>query len=141
MVRFHAGRITDAELGRVAAFRSELRGFLRRTELATAAVLLTPQRYDLLLMIRSSGGNEGVRVTELCSMMHMQQPTVTELVKRAEEAKLVTRRPSRDDRRASLLRLTAKGERRLQQATAALHDDRERLASVLAELDSRQPTA
>jgi DNA-binding MarR family transcriptional regulator len=73
--------------------------------------------------------------------MHMQQPTATELVKRAEEAKLVTRRRSHDDRRVSLLRLTAKGERRLLQAVAALHDDRARLASVLAQLVAHQPTA
>jgi DNA-binding MarR family transcriptional regulator len=88
-------------------------------------------------MIHSSGGNEGLRVTELCRLMHMQQPAVTELVKRAEDAKLVTRRRSPDDGRSSLLRLTAKGERRLQKAIAALRDDRERLATALAELDKR----
>jgi DNA-binding MarR family transcriptional regulator len=129
--------MTHAELSRIAAFRSELRRFRRRTELATADALLTPQRYDLLLMIHSSGGNEGLRVTELCRLMHMQQPAVTELVKRAEDAKLVTRRRSPDDGRSSLLRLTAKGERRLQKAIAALRDDRERLATALAELDKR----
>jgi DNA-binding MarR family transcriptional regulator len=59
-------------------------------------------------MIRSSG-NDRMRLTELCRPMHMQQPTVTELVKRAKEAKLVTRLPSPDDRRASLLPLTANG--------------------------------
>lgn len=138
MIRSRGARFTDAELRRVAAFRSELRHFLRRTELATADALLTPQRYDLLLMIRSSGGTEGIRVTELCRLMHMQQPAVTELVKRAEVAKLVTRRTSPDDGRASLLRLTPKGERRLQRAVTALHDDRERLAAALAELDARQ---
>ena len=135
--RARAAHVADADLARVAAFRSELRRFLRRTEVVAAEALLTTQRYDLLLMISSGGGSEGVRVTELCRMLHMQQPAVTELVKRAEEAKLVARRASPADGRASLLRLTAEGERRLQRAVAALRGDRERLAAALAELDER----
>jgi DNA-binding MarR family transcriptional regulator len=132
----------ESELARVAAFRTELRRFLRRTDVVTSRAGLTPQRYDLLLMIRSAtaadGGEAGgVRVTELCELLQLQQTAVTELVKRAEEAGLVDRRPSREDRRVSLLRLTAEGERRLLDVFQALRADRRALGASFAELDLR----
>jgi DNA-binding MarR family transcriptional regulator len=122
----------DAELARAAAFRTALRRFLARTDAVAAQAGLTSQRYDLLLMIAAAGE---LRVTELCEVMQMQQTAVTELVKRSEEAKLVKRRPSPDDGRVWLLRLTNEGERRLLRAFSALRDDREALAPAFRELD------
>ena len=67
----------------------------------------------------------------------MKETTVTELVKRAEEAGLVERRGVPDDRRVSLLQLTEEGERRLMEAFTGLRGDRETLAAALTELDAR----
>src|SRR5919201_2368627 len=114
----------EAELLRVAAFRTALRRFLHRTESVAAQAGLTPQRYDLLLMIRSAGE---LRVTDLCDLLHLQQTAVTELVNRTEEAGLSRREPSTEDGRVRLLRLTPEGERRLLHAFAALRHDRESL--------------
>lgn len=141
MARARRPALSERELAQAAAFRTELRRFLRRTDAVAAAAGLTPQRYDLLLMIRSAGGTDGVRVTELCDLLQMQQTAVTELVKRAEEAGLIDRRVAPSDRRASLLRLTAEGERRLMRAFIALRGDRGTLAAALAELDLRLESA
>jgi DNA-binding MarR family transcriptional regulator len=130
-----AGAGLEAELARAAAFRTELRRFLRRTELVAARSRLTAQRYDLLLMIRSAGAAE-LRVTELCERLQLRQTAVTELVKRTEDAGLIERRPTSEDGRVSLLRLTAEGERRLLQAFAALRDDRDALAASFEEVDA-----
>jgi DNA-binding MarR family transcriptional regulator len=130
-------RAAEAELAHAAAFRSELRRFLRRTETVAGEAGLTSQRYDLLLMIKWAGGRNGVRVTDLCELLQMQQTAVTELVKRAAAAKLVERRAAPNDRRASLLRLTEEGERRLMGAFSALRGDRDALAAALSELDVR----
>lgn len=137
MARARRPAVSERELAAAAAFRTELRRFLRRTNAVAGAAGLTPQRYDLLLIIRSAGGDEGIRVTELCELLQMQQTAVTELVKRAEEAGLLDRRAAPDDGRAWLLRLTAEGERRLVQAFIALRGDRGTLATALAELDLR----
>jgi DNA-binding MarR family transcriptional regulator len=137
MARSRSPAAPDPEVARAAAFRKELRRFLRRTDAVAAEAGLTSQRYDLLLMIRSAGGTSGVRVTELCELLQMRQTAVTELVKRAEEAKLIMRRIAPDDRRGSLLRLTREGERRLLRAFAALRGDREALAAALDALDLR----
>lgn len=131
-------RRSPAELARAAAYRTELRRFLRRTEAVAAEAGLTSQRYDLLLMIRSAGADgDGIRITELCDRLQLRQTAVTELVKRAEEAGLVERRPSPDDGRVWLLRLSAEGEERLFRAFDALRGDREALAEAFAQLNRR----
>ena len=122
------------ELERVAAFRAELRRFLLRTNSVATQAGLSSQRYDLMLMIRSAGE---IRITELCELLQLQQTAVTQLVKRAEEAGLIERRPSRDDGRVWLLRLTAAGEERLTAVLAALRDEGDALAEGLRRLDAR----
>jgi DNA-binding MarR family transcriptional regulator len=62
---------------------------------------------------------------------------VTELVRRAEQAGLVERRASDDDRRVSFLGVTAEGEARLMRTFNALRDDRQALAAVFSELRLR----
>ena len=130
--------MAESELERIAAFRTHLRQYLRTTASVTARFGLTAQRYDLLLMIRTSDEHEdGVPLTALCDRLHLRQTAVTELVKRAVEAGLVERRPSSDDRRVRLLRLTSEGERRLQNVVVALRRDRAALADAFLELDER----
>jgi DNA-binding MarR family transcriptional regulator len=129
-----SGAALDAELARAAAFRTALRRFLHHTDAVAAQSGLTSQRYDLLLQIRAAGS---VHVTELCQLLELKQTAVAELVKRAEEAGLIERRPSPADRRISLLRLTVEGERRLMQALDGLGEYRAALAEAFRELDAR----
>jgi DNA-binding MarR family transcriptional regulator len=125
-----------AEIARAAAFRSALRQLMARTEVVTAKADLTPQRYNLLLMIKASPG-ETSTVSELVKSLKLQQTAVTELVKRAEEAGLLTRETSPADGRVYLLRLSREGERRLMRAFVALRKDREEIARSLAEVNAR----
>jgi DNA-binding MarR family transcriptional regulator len=122
------------ELERVAAFRAELRRFLLRTNSVATKAGLSSQRYDLMLMIRSAGE---LRVTELCDLLQLQQTAVTQLVKRTEEAGLIERRPSPDDGRVWLLRLTAAGEERLMSVLASLREDADALSEALSRVDAR----
>lgn len=124
-----------AELQRAAAFRSSLRRFLTSTDDVSAAAGLTPQRYDLLLMIKT-GENETSTVTELGARLALRQPAVTELVKRAEESGLVVRTRSPLDGRVTLLRLTPKAERQLMEAFLALREERRALAETMSEVAS-----
>jgi DNA-binding MarR family transcriptional regulator len=131
------GRVRD-ELVRTAAFRSELRRFLHRTETATQEAGLTPQRYDLLLMIKTAAnGSESSTVTQLCRDLDLRQTAVTELVKRTEEAGLITRERSADDGRVFELRLTAEGDTRLMQVFDALTNERHAFVEAFRELSDR----
>ena len=114
MTKRLAPKVTELELQRAAAFRAALRRFLARTDEVAGSAGLTPQRYDLLLAIKSAP-DEMSTVTELSSSLSLQQTAVTELVKRTEDAGLIERSPSAADGRVTLLALTVEGERRLLQ--------------------------
>jgi DNA-binding MarR family transcriptional regulator len=121
------------ELVRAAAFRSELRRFLQRSDAVAADVGLTPQRYDLLLQLKASPTGHST-VTELGRRLQLRQTAVTELVKRAEEAGLIQRRRSDSDRRVFLLELTEEGDERVTRAFHALRRDRAAFAAAFDSL-------
>jgi DNA-binding MarR family transcriptional regulator len=121
---------------RVAEFRAALRRFLRRSERVARESGLTPQRYLLLLMIKGSAdSSERSTVTELADRLQLAQSTVTELVRRAEEAGLLERTQSEADGRVVHLKLTTEGERRLARAFTSNEQERNALRSAIAHLD------
>ena len=80
------------ELEYAAAFRAELRRFLHATDAVTSDEGLTPERYDLLLLIKAAAAaNRPATVTSLREMLNLRQQAVTELVKRALEAGIIAR--------------------------------------------------
>jgi DNA-binding MarR family transcriptional regulator len=119
----------------VAEFRAALRQFLRRSERVARLSGLTPQRHLLLLMIKGApGGDEQSTVTQLSERLQLAQSTVTELVRRAEDAGLLEREQSESDGRVVYLRLTKEGERRLEQVDEKLTVERARLRETIAGL-------
>src|SRR3954454_183417 len=101
----------------VADFRESLRRFLRQSERVARQYRLTPQRYLLLLMIKGArNGEERSTVTQLSERLQLAQSTVTELVRRAEEAGLIERAQSLQDARVAHLRLPLEGEQRLERS-------------------------
>jgi DNA-binding MarR family transcriptional regulator len=120
----------------VAEFRAALRQFLRRSERVARRSGLTPQRYLLLLMIKGApSGTELSTVTELSERLQLAQSTVTELVRRAEEAGLLEREQSPTDARVAHLRLTNEGEQRLTRSFTQLATERAQLREAFAQFD------
>ena len=129
--------LTVEAAARVAEFRAALRKFLRNGERVARACGLTPQRYLLLLMIKGApDGREQSTVTDLAERLQLAQSSVTELVRRAEEAGLVEREASAVDARVAHLRLTPEGERRLARSFTSLAAEREELRRAFAHLDA-----
>jgi DNA-binding MarR family transcriptional regulator len=127
---------STAEVARVAEFRAALREFMRASERIARKSGLTPQRHLLLLMIKGApDGRESSTVTELAQRLQLAQSTVTELVRRAEEAGLLARERSDDDARVAHLRLTPEGERRLRESFRSHEREREELRRAFAYLD------
>jgi DNA-binding MarR family transcriptional regulator len=134
--------ITNSDVVAVAEFRAALRRFLRRSERVARQSGLTPQRYQLLLMVKGApDGSEQSTVTELAERMQLAQSTVTELVSRAEEAGLLEREQSTTDARVAHLRLSAEGERRLLDAFTSLAAERSSLREAFEHLDGELPAA
>jgi DNA-binding MarR family transcriptional regulator len=130
-----AARIPLDEAIAVAEFRAALRTFLRLTEKKARRNGLTPQRYQLLLMVKGApDGSETLAVTDLADRLQIAQSTATELVTRAEDAGLVQRKSSPKDGRVALVRLTPAGEDRLALCFRDLEEERGHLASAIAAL-------
>jgi DNA-binding MarR family transcriptional regulator len=132
-----ADTLSTEDVVAVAEFRASLRAFLRNTEQTARRAGLTPQRYLLLLMIKGApDGSERSTVTALSERLRLAQSTVTELVRRAEEAGLLDRAASESDGRVAHLRLTDEGERRLNNAVRNLAEERDALRAAFAHLES-----
>jgi DNA-binding MarR family transcriptional regulator len=115
-----------------AELRGALRKFLRASERVAREEGLTPSRFLLLLMIKTTPGSRST-VTELAERMQLTQSTVTELVTRAETAGLVRRTQSEQDARVYWLELTPVGDDRLARAVARNGPERRRLLDLIRE--------
>src|SRR5690625_2826052 len=73
------------------------------------------------------------RISELASVDHCSQPTMTTQVRRLEDAGLTTRTPDPQDARAVLIRITDKGVHTLDRVR------RDRAAAIDPELDRLSP--
>ena len=107
-------RSPSAELGlaeyrTLAAFRYTLRRFLQFSDVAAAAVGLTQQQYQALLVMQSRHGT--LSISELASQLLVKHHSAVGLVDRLEEQGLVRREPSLSDRRKVVVRLTTRGAR------------------------------
>jgi DNA-binding MarR family transcriptional regulator len=118
-----------------AALRAALRRFSRESERIAREERLTPRQYLLLLLIKGAAdGSERSTVTELARQLQLTQSTVTELVRRAEDAGLLTREASRDDARVTWLSLSREGEDRLSKAFSRHAPQRRNLMAILGEV-------
>jgi DNA-binding MarR family transcriptional regulator len=97
----------------LAAFRYELRRFLRQSEQIARRNGLTPLQYQLLLNVKGFPGREYASVTELAERLQAKHHGVVALVTRSEALGLVKRKAGEQDRRLVNIHLTAKGEQKL----------------------------
>ena len=116
----------------IARFREALRSFDSTADAAARAAGLTPQRYLLLLMTKGAPDGSGrATINDLADRLKVEPHTVTGAATRAERAGLVVRERCTDDRRRTWIRLTAEGERRLEEVASSLQRQRDELVRAL----------
>jgi DNA-binding MarR family transcriptional regulator len=115
--RFH---LATGDYGRLAGFRYELRKFLRFSEDAAAAVGLTGQHYQAMLVVRACPEDRRLTIADLARQLLIRHNSAVELVDRLVELDLVAREPSRTDGRKVELLLTSRG-RNVLAKLAAMH--------------------
>jgi DNA-binding MarR family transcriptional regulator len=115
----------------LAAFRYQIRRFLRFSEEAARAAGLEPQQHQFLLAMRGLPQAAEPTVTELAARLQIRHHSVVELIDRLERRQLVRRRRSERDRRKVLVDLTPEGEHLLRSLAVA---HQEELASAGPEL-------
>ncbi len=120
-----------ATIARLAAFRYQLRRFLRFSEKAARACGLTPQQHQLLLGVVGYTGRGWATVSELAEFLQARHNAVVGLVERAERRRLVRKERAGRDRRFVRVCATPEGQRILNELTR-LH--REELGRVQARM-------
>jgi len=113
-------QLSTRDYTRLAAFRHALRKFLRFSEDAAAAVGLTGQHYQAMLVVRGCPDGERVTINDLAQQLLIKHNSAVELVDRLAELDLMARETSPSDRRKVELRLTARG-RNVLAKLAAVH--------------------
>jgi DNA-binding MarR family transcriptional regulator len=112
--------LVTGDYGRLAGFRFALRKFLRFSEDAAAAVGLTGQHYQAMLVVRACPEDRRLTIADLARQLLIRHNSAVELVDRLVELDLVSREPSRTDGRKVELALTSRG-RNLLAKLAAMH--------------------
>lgn len=126
--------MTKNEYEVLAAFRYQMRRFLRFSENASRQAGLTPQQHQLLLAIKGFPGRDWATVGELGSRLQVKQHSVVGLVNRAEQLHLVFRRSSPDDGRVVEVHLTPKGEATLEKISQQNRHELRQMAGEFRDL-------
>jgi len=134
-------RLTREDYQNLLAFRTSLRRFLHWSQAQARAVGLTPAQHQLLLAIKGHRGKTSPTIGDLAGYLLLRPHSTVELVDRAEAGGLVERWSDSDDGRLTRVRLTADGEKRLNQLAAAHLVELQRLAPVLDQLVAAADTA
>ncbi len=113
--------------------REALREFTARSAEITRRQGLTPEQYQLLLMLRV-WPREQATIGNLYTALHRGQSAVTQLARRMENRGLISRELSSRDARVRYLKLTKRGERCLCAAVIALKGERDRLLELVGTL-------
>ena len=125
-------KLSDEDYERLLEFRTGLRTFLAWSKRRAAAAGLAPSQHQLLLAIRGHAGHRmGPTIGDVAGYLLVKPHSAAELASRAEKAGLIERRSDRDDRRVVRLRLTSRGQRKLESITEATLHELDRLGPRL----------
>jgi len=101
-----------------------------------APIGLTPAAARALGTLARNG--EPMRMSDLAARLHVVPRSATTVVDALEEAGLIERRPDPEDRRSTLVHLTARGRERVHELRAARIEAGDELLSPLTEAERAQ---
>ena len=126
--------LTRSDFENLLAFRTSLRRFLHWSEDQAAEVGLTSAQHQLLVAIKGHPGPEPPAIRDLAEYLLLQSHSAVGLVGRAEAAGVVRRQQDARDARVVRVYLTEKGNRLVENLTAAHLEELYKLAGSLNSL-------
>jgi DNA-binding MarR family transcriptional regulator len=131
--------LRDQDYERLLAFRTELRDFLRWSERAAHGVGLTPSLHQLLLAVRGHPVKRPPSIADVAQELHMRHHSAVELSQRAEAGGMLERNRDPVDSRLIHLKLTSRGQDKLEALTREHLTRIQALARVLAGVTGAGP--
>lgn len=127
--------VSQEEYKTLAAFRYQIRQFLRFSEEAAQRVGLTPQQHQALLTIKGFPERDYVTIGELAEWLQIKHHSAVGLVNRLVIQELVIRRKAAtEDRRQVYIELTPRGTELLSELTTVHKQEIMRMGVILEEL-------
>lgn len=131
--------ISRHEYVTLAEFRYALRVFQRFSEDAARRAGVTPAQHQLVLAVKGWPVSEPPSMSDIADRLQLRNHSTVELVRRAEQAGLVTTHADPDDHRRQLIAVTDHGDALLA-SLSTLHRDelrrfRAQMNDILAELE------
>jgi DNA-binding MarR family transcriptional regulator len=111
-------RITKPQYELLAELRHALRKFQLFSREAARSSGLTAQQHQALLAIKGFPGRDYASIGELATRLQVRHNSAVGLVDRLARQGLVRREPSRSDRRRVDVRLTSRGEAKIERLSA-----------------------
>src|SRR3954469_19175161 len=99
---------------------------------------LEPGWHDVLATLRRYGPPYQLRPSEFSNALMLTSSGTTKRLDRLEQAGLITRAPDPEDRRGTLITLTAAGRRLIDAVTEAHLENERRLLGALTEAEQRR---
>ena len=122
----------SSDLVAAAGLRKALRRFHNQSSQILRQHGLTSERYELLLAIHAAHqAQQPATITELSRELELARSSLTQLVRRSQDAGLVAREVSAEDARVRYLTLTQTGAGLVVSAAAQLRPERQRLLDLL----------
>jgi DNA-binding MarR family transcriptional regulator len=122
-------------VGRISRLARELE---QRLEVVYREHGLEPGWHDVLATLRRYGPPYRLRPTEFAGALMLTSSGTTKRLDRLEQAGLIARAPDPDDRRGTLITLTAAGRRLIDGVTAAHLENERRLLEALTDAERRR---
>jgi DNA-binding MarR family transcriptional regulator len=122
-------------VGRVSRLARELE---QRLEPVYREHGLEPGWHDVLATLRRAGPPYRLRPSEFTGALMLTSSGTTKRLDRLEQAGLITREPDPDDRRGTLITLTAAGSALIDNVTEAHLENERRLLSALTDAEQRR---
>jgi DNA-binding MarR family transcriptional regulator len=124
-----AGAMREADYAALAQFRYQIRSFLAFSEAAAAEQGLTPTQHQALLGIKGFVRPGPATVGDVARFLLVRHHSAVELIDRLARLGLVSRVADPEDARRVHLKLTRKGEQKLQALSRKNLEELRRAAS------------
>ncbi|QAU49962.1 MarR family transcriptional regulator [Bradyrhizobium guangzhouense] len=123
------GTMRDSDYAALAHFRYQIRSFLAFSEAGSAGQGLTPTQHQALLGIKGFVRPGPATVGDVAKFLLIRHHSAVELINRLEKQGLVSRVADPEDARRVHLKLTKKGEQKLQALSRQNIEELRRAAS------------
>ncbi|MGH2927841.1 MAG: MarR family winged helix-turn-helix transcriptional regulator [Solirubrobacteraceae bacterium] len=111
--RAASGELSDDDYERLAQLRHGLHSFLHWSAEQAKRAGLTATQHQLLLAVRASREERGPTVSDVAAVLLIRHHSAVELVDRAQDAGLITRKRDPDQQSMVRLRVTDRGAAKL----------------------------